>query len=148
VNFGFTLEPEAMVYVRDQGPNRHEIECQLQWKPTNTVWACLIIGFFVLGILWLVGLFYLLAKPEETYDQALHRVQGMLPQPQMQPALTARAGGYLEAPAAMPVDWAAPAVVSATAPQNTAEGVNFCPECGAKQAKAGARFCMKCGERL
>ena len=82
VNFGFTLETEAVIGLRDLGSNRYEIECHLKWKPASIVWICLIVGFFIFGILWIVGLLYLLAKPSEPYEQALHRVQGLLPQSQ------------------------------------------------------------------
>jgi hypothetical protein len=148
VNFGFTLETEAVIGLRDLGSNRYEIECHLKWKPASIVWICLIVGFFIFGILWIVGLLYLLAKPSEPYEQALHRVQGLLPQPQVQPAAGIPHRVVPASSTAPAVTWSELAPSAASSPTGTEDGVSFCPDCGAKQPKAGARFCLRCGEPL
>ena len=148
VNFGFTLETEAVIGLRDLGSNRYEIECHLKWKPASIVWICLVVGFFVFGILWIVGLLYLLAKPGEPYEQALHRVQGLLPQSQAQPALGVSYGALPASSAAPEVPWSALAPSAANSRTGAEGRVSFCPDCGAKQTKPDARFCLKCGAAL
>ena len=148
VNFGFTLEMEAVVGLRDLGSHRYEIECHLKWKPASIVWICLIVGFFIFGILWIVGLLYLLAKPGEPYEQALHRVQGLLPQSQTQPTAGIPHGVVPASSTTPAVTWSEPAPSAASSPTGTEGGVSFCPDCGAKQPKPGARFCLRCGKPL
>ncbi|HOU24642.1 MAG TPA: hypothetical protein PKW05_11665 [Anaerolineae bacterium] len=78
VSFGFAADLTASVDLRQVKENRYEIECQLNWKLNGLSIACLVIGIFVFGILWIVPLLYLFFNPESAYQQALHRVQTYL----------------------------------------------------------------------
>ena len=78
VSFAFTADLTAHVNLRQVKENVHEIECALNWKPNALSIICLVIGFFVLGILWVVPALYLFFKPEDAYQQALNRVQTYL----------------------------------------------------------------------
>ncbi len=78
VRFAFTAKLSALIAFRQIKPDRYEIECVLQWSPNNLVWICLAIGFFVLGILWVIPVLYLFVNPVEAYQQALHRAQQLL----------------------------------------------------------------------
>jgi hypothetical protein len=75
VSFAFTADVLAHVNLREIKENKYEIECQLNWSMNALSWICLVVGFFVLGILWIVPLLFLFLKPEEAYLQALNRVQ-------------------------------------------------------------------------
>ena len=77
-SLAFTAKMEAFVNVRQSAPNKYEFFGTLNWSPNGLVWACLIIGFFVFGILWIVPLLYQFVNPVQAYQQALFRVQGML----------------------------------------------------------------------
>lgn len=78
VSFAFSADITAQVNLRQVRDQVYEIECALQWKMNALSIICLVIGFFVLGILWIVPLLYLFVKPEEAYEQSLHRVQTYL----------------------------------------------------------------------
>ena len=78
VGLAFTANVEAFVNVRQSAPNKYEFFGTLNWSPNGLVWACLIIGFFVFGILWIIPLLYQFVNPVQAYQQALFRVQGML----------------------------------------------------------------------
>lgn len=78
VNFAFTADLWAHVGLRNIRENVYEIECTVQWKMNALSIICLIVGFFIFGILWIVPLLYLFVKPDDAYQQALYRVQTFL----------------------------------------------------------------------
>jgi hypothetical protein len=78
VNFAFTANFDAQVNVRQSTANRYEIFSTINWSPNGLFWACLIIGFFVFGILWVIPLLYLFIDPSQAYQQAFFQAQSML----------------------------------------------------------------------
>lgn len=78
VNFAFAAKFDAIINVRPTAPNRYEFFGNVNWSPNGLFWACLIIGFFVFGILWLVPLLYLFIDPTSAYQAAFFRVQSLL----------------------------------------------------------------------
>jgi hypothetical protein len=74
VNFAFTAKTTAQVDVRQVAQERFEVTCSIAWSPAAVVWICLVVGFFIFGILWLVGLFYLFYNPTQAYQLALSRL--------------------------------------------------------------------------
>lgn len=77
VNYAFTANFDAMISLRQSGPNRYEIFANINWSPNGLFWACFIIGFFVLGILWIIPLLYLFIDPTQAYQQSFMRISGM-----------------------------------------------------------------------
>jgi len=75
VRFGSTANMTASVSVQPVNQTQYEIQCAINWSPNTLVWICLIVGVFVLGILWIVPLFYLFVDPTSAYQQALNRIQ-------------------------------------------------------------------------
>ena len=78
VNFAFTADIEATINVRETSPNKYDLFAAINWKPNGVFWACLIIGFFVFGILWIIPLLYLFIDPSQPYQQMLYRIQSIL----------------------------------------------------------------------
>jgi hypothetical protein len=78
IDFTFAADFTAQVNLRHVKENKYEIECQIQWKLNALSIICLAVGIFVFGILWIVPILYLFIKPEDAYQQALHRVQTYL----------------------------------------------------------------------
>jgi hypothetical protein len=78
VNFAFTANFDALINMRQSSPNKYEFFGTVNWSPNGLFWACLIIGFFIFGILWIVPLLYLFIDPSQAYQQALFRIQSML----------------------------------------------------------------------
>ena len=79
VNFAFTARTQAQIDVRQIAADRFEVTGNLHWSPAAVVWICLVVGFFIFGILWLVGLFYLFYNPSQAYQGALLTLQNALP---------------------------------------------------------------------
>ena len=78
VSFAFSADFTAQVNLRHVKEKVYEIECAIQWKLSALSIICLVVGFFIFGILWIVPVLYLFIKPEDAYQQALHRVQTFL----------------------------------------------------------------------
>lgn len=78
VNYSFAADFESIVNLRKVKDDLYEIECVINWKMNTLSWICLIVGFFVFGILWIVPVLYLLINPDMPYQQAMHRTQSML----------------------------------------------------------------------
>ena len=78
VNFAFSADLEALINVRESSPNKFDILATINWKPNGLFWACLIIGFFVFGILWIVPLLYIFIDPTQAYQQMLFRIQSLV----------------------------------------------------------------------
>lgn len=78
VNFAFAANFEALINMRQSAPNKYEFFGTINWSPNALFWVCLIVGFFVLGILWIVPILYFFIDPSQVYQQALFRIQNML----------------------------------------------------------------------
>jgi hypothetical protein len=78
VSFAFSADFKAQVNLRQVKEKAYEIECAIQWKLNALSIICLVVGFFVFGILWIVPALFLFIRPEDAYGQALHRVQTYL----------------------------------------------------------------------
>lgn len=78
VSFAFAANFDAMINIRQSAQNKYEFLGTVNWSPNGLFWACLIIGFFVFGILWIVPILYLFIDPTQAYQQAFFRIQSML----------------------------------------------------------------------
>lgn len=79
INFAFSADFDTFVSVRESKPGTYEILVNANWKPNSVFWVCLIVGFFIFGILWIVPLLYLFIDPTPAYQQALFSVNNFLP---------------------------------------------------------------------
>lgn len=78
INFSFTADFETFVSIRESKPGKYDILVSASWKPNALFWICLIVGFFIFGILWIVPLLYLFIDPTSAYQQALFTVNNFL----------------------------------------------------------------------
>lgn len=78
VSFAFTANFTAYINLRKSSENKYEILGNVNWSLNTLSWACLIIGIFVLGVLWIVPLLYLFINPTDAYQQALMRIPSLL----------------------------------------------------------------------
>lgn len=75
VNFAFSATFDSMINIRQVREDVYEVVGNINWNPNTAFWACLVIGFFVFGILWIVPLLYLFIDPSSAYTQALYQAQ-------------------------------------------------------------------------
>ena len=78
INFSFTADFDTFVNIRESKPGKYEFLINANWKPNALFWACLVIGFFIFGILWIVPLLYLFIDPTSAYQQALFTINNFL----------------------------------------------------------------------
>jgi len=78
VNFAFTADIDALVNIKENSPSKFDIIATINWKPNGAFWACLIIGFFVFGILWIIPFLYIFVDPSQAYQQMLFRIQSLV----------------------------------------------------------------------
>jgi len=78
INYAFAAEFDSFVSIRESKPGKFEILVNANWKPNVLFWACLIIGFFIFGILWIVPILYLFIDPTSAYQQALFTINNFL----------------------------------------------------------------------
>ncbi len=78
VNFAFAANFDALISIRQPAPNKYEFYGNINWSPNNLFWACLIIGFFVMGILWIIPILYLFIDPTNAYQSAFFQTQNLL----------------------------------------------------------------------
>jgi len=78
INFAFNADIEAIITVRENLPNKFDLFAAINWKPNGFFLGCLIIGFFVFGILWIIPLLYLFIDPSQAYQQKLYRIQSII----------------------------------------------------------------------
>jgi hypothetical protein len=78
VNFAFTADFETMVSVQENKPGRFDLLVNVNWKPNAVFWVCLIVGFFIFGILWIIPFLYLFIDPSSAYQQLFFTVQNLL----------------------------------------------------------------------
>ena len=48
------------------------------WNPNPLVWICLVVGFFVFGILWVVAALYLFVDPAPVYNRLMIQTERLL----------------------------------------------------------------------
>ncbi|MDK2980370.1 MAG: hypothetical protein PWQ55_717 [Chloroflexota bacterium] len=78
VQFGFAADFDAIFSINTVGPKKYSLNCTINWKMSGATIACLIIGFFVFGILWIVPLLYLFIDPSQQYQNALMSINSYL----------------------------------------------------------------------
>ena len=78
VQFGFAADFDAMLLINQTGPDKYTLNCTINWKMSAATIACLIIGFFVFGILWIVPLIFLFIDPSQQYQTALMSITSYL----------------------------------------------------------------------
>lgn len=78
VNFGFTANFDAMVNIRQSAPDRYDFFGTINWNPSTIFWVCLVLGFILFGIAWIVNLLYFFIDPTAVYQQALYQTQSFL----------------------------------------------------------------------
>lgn len=75
VSFAFSASFDATANLRQINDENYELACSINWSLSVLSVLCLIIGFFVFGILWIVPLLYLFVNPTDAYQQVLNRIQ-------------------------------------------------------------------------
>lgn len=78
INFSFSADFETFVSIRESKPGKFEIFVNSNWKPNAIFWVCLVVGFFIFGILWIVPILYLFIDPTSAYQQALFTINNFL----------------------------------------------------------------------
>ena len=78
VSCAFSINMMAFIHLWRIKENTYRLECYLQWKWNALSWICFVVGWFVLGILWVVPLCTLFFNPLPTYQRALYEVQHYL----------------------------------------------------------------------
>jgi hypothetical protein len=78
VNYAFAANFNAYININQTNPGKYQIQATINWNPNTLFWVCLVIGFFIFGILWIVPLLYLFIDPTSAYQQALFRVPSFL----------------------------------------------------------------------
>lgn len=79
VQFGFAADFNSQAVVQQSAENTYNITMNIQWKMSTLTIICLIVGFFVFGILWVVPLLYMFIDPSSTYNNYLLMLQSKLP---------------------------------------------------------------------
>lgn len=78
VSFAFTANFTTDVTITPVSDDVYNIACNVNWKMNSLTIACLIIGVFVFGVLWIVPALHLFIDPSNVYNIALMSVQGNL----------------------------------------------------------------------
>jgi hypothetical protein len=74
VQYGFSADFEAQLNIHKSGENQYNLTCTVNWKMNTLTIVCLVIGIFVLGILWIIPLLYLFIDPSSAYNQAMFSI--------------------------------------------------------------------------
>jgi hypothetical protein len=78
INFSFVATINAVVVVKQQSPGLYRIEAMIAWNPNALVWICLVVGFFMFGILWVVAALYLFVDPAPVYNRLMLQTERLL----------------------------------------------------------------------
>lgn len=81
VQFGFTADFDSQIIVQQTAEDSYNIITNIRWKMNTLTIICLIVGFFVFGILWIIPLLYLFIDPSLPYNNCLNLLQAKLPKP-------------------------------------------------------------------
>ena len=72
IQFGFAADFDAILNIVETKPEKFALNCTVNWKMSGTTIACLVIGFFVFGILWIVPLLYLFIDPKPSISKCFN----------------------------------------------------------------------------
>jgi hypothetical protein len=78
VQFGFTADFDATLMISQPKPEQYDLVCTINWKMNTLTIACLVVGFIVFGILWIIPLLHLFIDPRSQYEQALRTIPSLL----------------------------------------------------------------------
>ncbi len=78
IQFGFAADFDAILLINKSNSDKYTLNCTISWKMSTVTIACLIIGLFVFGILWIVPLLYLFIDPSQQYQNALMSISSYL----------------------------------------------------------------------
>lgn len=81
VQFGFAADFDSQTIVQQTEANSYNITMNIHWKMNTLTIICLIVGFFVFGILWIIPLLYMFIDPTTAYNNSLILLQSKLPNP-------------------------------------------------------------------
>jgi hypothetical protein len=81
VQFGFAADFDSQTIVQKTAADTYNITMNIHWKMNTLTIICLIVGFFVFGILWIIPLLYLFIDPTTAYNNSLILLQSKLPNP-------------------------------------------------------------------
>lgn len=81
IQFGFSADFDTSLTINQTKEEQFDLICAVNWKMNSLSIACLIIGFFVFGILWIIPLLSLFIDPSGKYNQALFSIPGLLEKP-------------------------------------------------------------------
>ncbi len=69
---------KAIITIQNPQPGKFNFFANITWSPNGVFWICLVVGFFVFGVLWIVPFFYLFIDPTPAYQQAFYRIPTFL----------------------------------------------------------------------
>lgn len=78
VQFGFTADFDATLNINQTKQDHYELICSINWKMNTLAIACLVIGIFVFGILWIIPALFLFIDPSSLYQQTLVNIPHLL----------------------------------------------------------------------
>lgn len=78
VQFAFTADFDATLTINQTKDDQFDMICAVNWKMNSLSIACLIIGIFVFGILWVIPALSLFIDPSSRYNQAMYSVPSFL----------------------------------------------------------------------
>lgn len=78
VQFGFSADFDATVIIRETSQQKYELLCTVNWKMNTLSIICLVVGFFIFGILWIIPILSLFVDPTSSYNMALYSIPNFL----------------------------------------------------------------------
>lgn len=75
INFSFVANIRAAVSVTLLNPGSYQVAAVIVWNPNIWVWICLLVGWFVLGLAWIISALYLFVDPAPVYYRTLSQVE-------------------------------------------------------------------------
>ena len=80
VQFGFAADFDATLMIRESSPEHYELMCTVNWKMNTLSIVCLVVGIFVLGVLWIIPILGMFIDPSSAYNKALYTIPAILDQ--------------------------------------------------------------------
>jgi hypothetical protein len=78
VQFAFAADFKTTITVQHSQPGSYNVIANVEWSPNTIFWVCLVIGFFVFGILWIVPVLYFFIDPTNAYQQFFFLIDSKL----------------------------------------------------------------------
>jgi len=78
VQFGWTADFTSTLNINEIKPGKFDLNCEISWKMNTTTIICLVVGFFVFGILWVIPILYLFVDPTRVYQNSLMMMHSLL----------------------------------------------------------------------